>query len=567
MPLRTSIFRRLSSNLSSASSDTGTESSTLLRHKYNAITRHEHANANLDRLFYHEDKKHDFFAKARNVYKVREAEQWGFQVGWNNAANLSAVTPRAIKPLSEAIVSVKDNIATADLNTTCASNILEGWQPSRDATVVKKLRDEGSFVVAKTNMDEFGMGSHSTHSAKGRVKNGRRELNEWTNKMNPRSVGGSSGGSALAVALRQCSVALGTDTGGSVRLPAAYTGIMGFKPSYGRLSRYGVIPYANSLDTVGILAQTRRYIQDVFEALDHLDEADPTSLPKSARQRINGIREERRKARSIGSHVYRIGVPVEYNVNELDPSVRTAWARALSSLEYNGHEIVPISLPSTRQALSAYYVLAPAEASSNLAKYDGVRYGASQAESATISTSDIPLFASLRGAGFGDEVKRRILLGTYSLSASAMDNYFIQAQKIRRLVQRDFDRVFRTRNPLHDQQQEAGDEGVDFIICPTAPTPPPLLSEIKDQDPLDAYVNDVFTVPASLAGLPAISLPAPLGTISSYARWEELIGIQIIGQFGDDYSVLECAALLAELEPEIENRSEAVESMNAKMIR
>ena len=190
MPLRTHIFRRLSSTLSTGSSD----ASTSLHFKHNAITRHEHANANLDRLIYHEDKKHDLLAKARNVYKVQEAEQWGFQVGWNNAANISSDTPRAVKPLSQAIVSVKDNIATADLDTTCASNILEGWKPTRDATVVRLLREEGSLIIAKTNMDEFGMGSHSIYSAKRKVKNGRKELNA-------RSVGGSSGGSAIAVAL------------------------------------------------------------------------------------------------------------------------------------------------------------------------------------------------------------------------------------------------------------------------------------------------------------------------------------------------------------------------------
>jgi aspartyl-tRNA(Asn)/glutamyl-tRNA(Gln) amidotransferase subunit A len=557
MPLRTHIFRRLSSTLSAGNSD----AAKTLRYKHDAINRHEHANANLDRLIYHEDKKHDVLAKARNVYKVQEAEQWGFQIGWNNAANISSETPRAVKPLHQAIVSIKDNIATADLNTTCASNILEGWQPTRDATVVKILREKESLIIAKTNMDEFGMGSHSTYSAKGKVRNGRKEVSA-------RSVGGSSGGSAIAVALAQCSVALGTDTGGSVRLPAAYTGVMGFKPSYGLLSRYGVVPYANSLDTVGILGQTRRMIQDVFEALDQYDENDPTSVSKLTRSRIKQIREDRRKARALGSGNYRIGVPIEYNVKELDPLVRKAWARTLTMLEDHGHQIVTISLPSTRQALSAYYILAPAEASSNLGKYDGVRYGASQAESAASASSDLPLFASLRGSAFGDEVKRRILLGTYSLSASAMDNYFVQAQKVRRLVQQDFDRVFKMQNPLHDHHDTASteDDGVDFIICPTAPTPPPLVSSVQKQDPLDAYVNDVLTVPASLAGLPAISVPAPLGTESKNAKWDELIGMQIIGQYGDDHSVLECAALMAELEPEIEHRCEVAEAMNAKEV-
>lgn len=548
------VFRRLSSTLGTSSSD----ASPSFRYKYNTITKNKHINANIEHLVYHEDRKHEFLDKARNAYNVQEAEEWGFQVGWNKAANIKTT----VTPLGEAIVSVKDNIATTGLGTTCASNILEGWQPTRDATVVRLLREGGSLLIAKTNMDEFGMGSHSTHSAKGEVVNGKVQANR-------RSVGGSSGGSAIAVAVGQCSVALGTDTGGSVRLPAAYTGVMGFKPSYGLLSRKGVVPYANSLDTVGILAQNRRSIQDAFEALNRHDEADPTNLSELTRHKMKLLNDERRSARPAGPQHYRIGVPIEYNVAELDPKVRRAWASTLSLLEAYDHEIVPISLPSTRQALSAYYVLAPAEASSNLAKYDGVRYGASQADSVASTSPDNPLFASLRGSHFGDEVKRRVLLGTFSLSASAMDNYFIQAQKIRRLVKDDFDNVFKAQNPLrdHDKASTPDETRVDFIICPTAPTPPPLLSDIRYQDPLDAYVNDVFTAPASLAGLPAISVPAPLGKQGAHARWEQLIGMQIIGQYGDDHSVLECAALLAELEPEIEWRHEVVETMNSKIIR
>lgn len=227
---------------------------------------------------------------------------------------------------------------------------------------------------------------------------------------------------------------------------------------------------------------------------------------------------------------YRIGFPIEYNIQELHPSVRQAWIRALTILEATGHQIVPISLPSTQAALSAYYVLAPAEASSNLAKYDGVRYGQKSKQNGG------RLFAAHRGAHFGQEVKRRILLGTFSLSADAIDNYFIQAQKVRRLVQQDFDLVFRMKNPLHDTVKPEP-QGVDFILCPTAPTPPPLLAEVRRQTPLDAYMNDVFTVPASLAGLPAISIPMLPENKMQYSP-ETMVGMQVIGQYGTDEEVI-----------------------------
>lgn len=235
----------------------------------------------------------------------------------------------------------------------------------------------------------------------------------------------------------------------------------------------------------------------------------------------------------------RIGVPLEYNIDELHPDVRLAWTRTLRLLQTRGHEIVPISLPSTKLALSAYYVLAPAEASSNLAKYDGVRYG-DPAPATDEEDPTGPLFSALRGSKFGPEVKRRILLGTYSLSAGAMDNYFIQAQKVRRLVAQDFDRVFKLQNPLRDAPAPPPSVGVDFIVCPTAPTPPPRVKEIAEQSPLDIYVNDVFTVPASLAGLPAISVPAPTEALT-HVPPEGMIGMQIIGQYGDDYAVIQFA--------------------------
>ena len=233
-------------------------------------------------------------------------------------------------------------------------------------------------------------------------------------------------------------------------------------------------------------------------------------------------------------------MPEEYNIQEMSDSVREAWTRTLTLLSSLGYQIVRISLPATKHALSAYYVLAPAEASSNLAKYDGVRYGMRNSSSKVDNAPTSPLYASTRGKHLGSEVKRRIMLGAYSLSAEAIDNYFIQAQKVRRLVQRDFDSVFRMSNPLHDDSATHAD-GVDFIVCPTAPSGPPLLSELSKQGPLEAYVNDVFTVPASLAGLPAISVPAPPQDSINPLENEKYIGMQIIGQYGNDAAVLHLA--------------------------
>lgn len=309
-------------------------------------------------------------------------------------------------------LAVKDNIATQGLPTTCSSAILSSHKSPYEATVVRQLRERGAQVVGKTNMDEFGMGSHSLNSIHGSV------LNPLS--ATPTSAGGSSGGSAVAVQTGEADVALGTDTGGSIRLPAAYCGVVGYKPSYGMLSRFGVVPYANSLDTVGLLARDVDVIEDLMfsTALDaEHDSQDPTSLSKSFRKK--------QQSRAVtGRSRLRIGIPLEYNIEELDPKIKAAWSDAADLLQKSGIEVVPVSLPSTKHALSAYYVIAPAEASSNLAKYDGVRYGTRGDES---DGAGEVLYSKTRGLGFGEEVRRRILLGAYSLSSEAMDNYFIQA--------------------------------------------------------------------------------------------------------------------------------------------
>lgn len=370
-------------------------------------------------------------------------------------------------------------------------------------------------------------------------------VNPLSDKDAPLSAGGSSGGSAVAVKTGDAQIALGTDTGGSVRLPAAYTGVVGYKPSYGMLSRHGVVPYANSLDTVGVLANNIPSIEDaIFSSgiyMQH-DPNDPTSLETATRQRCSKACPSDLPA----MEKLTIGIPIEYNIAELDAGVKVAWENVASQLEAQGARIVPVSLPATKEALCAYYVLAPAEASSNLAKYDGVRYGV-RGKNGDLAGDT--LYSEARGSGFGEEVKRRILLGTYSLSSEAIDNYFIQAQKVRRRVQQDFDRIFRLDNPLYEERQfdladmeadmlldnKRGPPQVDFLLCPTAPTFAPQLSDLQSQSSVDAYINDVFTVPASLAGLPAVSIPA-------WPKDGKLpVGMQLIGQFWDDLRMLRMA--------------------------
>ncbi|EED14204.1 glutamyl-tRNA amidotransferase, A subunit, putative [Talaromyces stipitatus ATCC 10500] len=461
-------------------------------------------------------------------------------------------------PLDGRLIAIKDNICTRSLPTTCASRMLEKFTSPFDATVINSLENAGAIIGGKTNLDEFGMGSHSTHSHFGPVKN-YFDIVNGDGSERSLSAGGSSGGSAVAVATDQCYAALGTDTGGSVRLPAAYTGIVGFKPSYGLISRWGVIAYANSLDTVGILAKRTSIVREVFNILNHHDARDPTNLSTSTRSRIATAVSQLHSSSRLSSRPLRIGVPIEYNLTEMTSDVRKVWLSTLQTLEKQGHTLHPISLPSTKHALSAYYILAPAEASSNLAKYDGIRYGTRAEGPDKGEEPNDYLYARTRGEGFGDEVRRRILLGSFSLSADAMDNYFIQAQRVRRLVQNDFDNVFALKNPLGDDAEvenrapSPAETKVDVIIGPTtASLPPSLASVTEDQDsavsaPLHSYVTDVCTVPASLAGLPAISVPVPAPTGKSLGDGKtgfDKVGIQIIGQYGDDNLVLRVAELL-----------------------
>jgi len=371
-----------------------------------------------------------------------------------------------------------------------------------------------------------------------------------------RSAGGSSGGSAAAVASGMCDAALGTDTGGSVRLPASYCGVVGLKPSYGLVSRWGVVSYADSLDCVGILASTIHTTKRVFDVIALHDDLDPTAAPREIREMAAQIALE--KAGSIQSTTsilkdLKIGVPQEYFPSELPPQIIEHVRSVLTALKANGANIVPVSLPSTSYALSSYYVLASAEASSNMARYDGIQYGSHvKPVPGTDLRKTSNVYAQTRSAGFGLEVQKRILLGTYSLSADAFDNYFLQAQRVRQLIKNDFNRVFRVPNYFSDSPALENPTGVDVLIHPSAIQTAPMLGlNNREDSTLSTYVQDVLTVPASLAGLPALSVPVQRsvsvnGGTAHDNQWP--IGISVVGQWGTDDMVLAVGGVIESLQ-------------------
>ena len=368
-------------------------------------------------------------------------------------------------------IAVKDNLATLEFPTTCGSKILEGYRPPYEATVVRRLRDEGAVIVGKTNLDEFAMGSSTENSAYGPVRNPH-DL--------ARVPGGSSGGSAAAVAAGIVPGALGSDTGGSVRQPASFCGVVGLKPTYGRVSRYGLVAFASSLDQVGMFGGTVADATELLQVVAGHDPRDSTSVDRPVPNFSEG--------RDAGAEGLVVGVPVEYFGDALSPGVKERCQAGLALLTANGAQIREVSLPHTAYALSAYYVIATAEASSNLARFDGVRYGLRDSEGEDLGE----MYERTRTAGFGQEVKRRILLGTFALTAGYHDQYYGRAQSVRGLVSGDFETVF--------------GGGVDVLFTPTSPTVAFPLGE-RAQDPLQMYLADVFTVTANLAGLPAISVP------------------------------------------------------------
>jgi aspartyl-tRNA(Asn)/glutamyl-tRNA(Gln) amidotransferase subunit A len=425
-----------------------------------------------------------------------------------------------LKPLSGVPLGIKDLFSTRGYQTTAGSRMLEGYEPVYESTVTANLFAAGAGMLGKLNMDEFAMGSSNETSAFGPVLSPWRRSDGGNAALTP---GGSSGGSASAVAARLAPGVTGTDTGGSIRQPAAFTGITGIKPTYGRCSRYGVVAFASSLDQAGPMARDVRDCAILLEAMAGFDARDSTSLdlPVPAWE-ANLAADLRGK---------RVGIPKEYRIEGLPAEIDAVWDQGIAWLRDAGAQVVEVSLPHTRYALPAYYIIAPAEASSNLARYDGVRYGLRvQPDGGGLQD----MYEATRAAGFGPEVKRRIMVGTYVLSAGFYDAYFNQAQKVRTLISRDFEAAFRD---------------VDLILTPTAPSAAFGLGE-KMSDPLAMYLNDVFAVPASLAGLPAISVPAGLDGQGLP------LGLQIIGRPLDEQSVLD-AALAFEERAGFNHRAEA----------
>lgn len=401
-------------------------------------------------------------------------------------------------------VAIKDMLVTKGLETTCGSNILKGFIPPYTCTAVAKLQKAGAVIVGKTNLDEFAMGSSNENSAFGVTRN------PWALDRIP---GGSSGGSAVSVSAGQATISLGTDTGGSIRQPASMSGVVGLRPTYGRVSRYGAVAYASSLDQIGPFGRCIDDVAITLEAISGKDIKDSTSMDIEVPNFFHTLVD------ADNLKGLKIGVPKEYFSSGINSEVEKEVRGAIIRLEQLGAEIVEISLPHTKYALSTYYIIAPAEASSNLSRYDGIRYGKRSAEAKTLSE----VYELTREEGFGKEVKRRILIGTYVLSAGYYDAFYLKAQKVRTLICSDFSEAF-----SHD---------CDIIAAPVAPTTAFKIGE-KTNSPLDMYLADIFTMPANLAGLPSLSMPVAFDSKGLP------IGLQLIGKAFDESRLLKTAKVL-----------------------
>jgi len=400
--------------------------------------------------------------------------------------------------LAGVAVAIKDIITTRGTETTCGSKILKGFIPPYNATVINRLKEAGAIIIGKTNMDEFAMGSSTENSAFGPTHN------PWDLERVP---GGSSGGSSAAVAADEALVALGTDTGGSVRQPASFCGIVGLKPTYGRVSRYGLVAYASSLDQIGPITKDVTDCALIMKVISGHDNMDSTSVYLEVPDYL--------KSCQAGIKDLKIGVPREYFIKGIDSEVKSALDRALKIFEKLGAKIEEVSLSHTEYSLPTYYLIATAEASSNLARYDGVQYGYRAEDYKDLSS----MYQKTRSEGFGSEVKRRIMLGTYALSSGYYDAYYLKAQKVRTLIKEDFDKAFNK---------------YDILITPTSPTPAFKLKE-KVSDPLTMYLSDIYTISINLAGIPAISLNC------GYSKNNLPIGLQIIGKHFSEETILRAA--------------------------
>src|SRR6058998_916615 len=447
----------------------------------------EIAQAFSKRLALVEPKVKAFISPAKKETLLAEAKAIDLKLrGW-----------RRTSPLMAMPIAIKDNICTEGVKTTCGSRMLETFVPPYDATVVARMREHGCYLIGKTNMDEFAMGSSTENSAFGPTRN------PWNLAYIP---GGSSGGSAAAVAAELCVAALGSDTGGSIRQPAACCGVVGLKPTYGRVSRYGLVAFASSLDQIGPITKDVRDAAMMMQVIAGHDPLDSTSADVPVPDYMKALKENLRGMK--------VGVPLEFFAEGLDLEVEQAVRTAIIQMQALKAEIKEISLPMTTYAIATYYLIATAEASSNLARYDGVRYGNRAKEKGLME-----MYMKTRQEGFGAEVKRRIMLGTYALSAGYYDAYYGKAQAVRTLIKRDFDEALKE---------------VDVIVTPTMPTPAFKLGE-KIQDPLQMYLSDIYTISVNLAGLPAISLPCGLSS------GKLPIGLQIIGRPFEEEKVLRAA--------------------------
>jgi aspartyl-tRNA(Asn)/glutamyl-tRNA(Gln) amidotransferase subunit A len=428
-------------------------------------------------------------ARALNAY-VLETPERARAMAQAADARLKAGDARALEGLA---LGIKDMFATKDVRTTACSRILDNFLPTYESTVSANLWRDGAVMLGKLNNDEFAMGSSNESSSFGPT------ISPWRRKgaNTPLVPGGSSGGSAAAVAAGLCLGATATDTGGSIRQPAAFTGIVGIKPTYGRCSRWGIVAFASSLDQAGPLARTVRDAAILLTSMAGHDPKDTTSVDLPVPHYESAI------GKSIKG--MKVGIPKEYRVEGMAAEIENLWERGAQWLKAAGADIVAVSLPHTKHALPAYYIVAPAEASSNLARYDGVRYGL------RVAGRDVAdMYQNTRAGGFGQEVRRRIMVGTYVLSAGYYDAYYLRAQKVRTLIKRDFEEVFAA--------------GVDAILTPATPSPAFGIGEKGGSDPVEMYLNDVFTVPVNLAGLPGVSVPAGLSADGLP------LGLQLIGR-------------------------------------
>ncbi|MDP1853850.1 MAG: Asp-tRNA(Asn)/Glu-tRNA(Gln) amidotransferase subunit GatA [Candidatus Omnitrophota bacterium] len=438
------------------------------------------------------EKKVHAFAK-----KPQARGQW-FGFHWPKPQTENCNLTIRSGPLSGIPVSIKDNICVKDDETTCASKILSGFKPPYDAEVIRRLKDAGAILWGKTNMDEFAFGSSTENSSYGPTRN-------------PHNLecvpGGSSGGSAAAVAADETIISLGSDTGGSIRQPAAFCGVVGLKPTYGRVSRYGLIAFASSLDQIGPITKDVRDCAVMMNIISGYDPKDSTSANIEVPDFTKSLNGEIKNLR--------VGLPKEYFTHGMDNEVKAAMDEAIATLKTKGAKFIEISLPHTEYAVAVYYIVATAEASSNLARFDGVQYGFRQMNSSGL----IDMYKNSRGEGFGNEAKRRIILGTYVLSSGYYDAYYLRAQKVRTLIKRDFDTAFKE---------------IDCIITPTSPTPAFKIGE-KATDPLKMYLSDIYTISVNLAGVPAISIPC------GFTKEKLPVGLQIIAKPFDEEMLFKAA--------------------------